>query len=460
MKILETVYSKVNDIAPGKLHGNEYIHITLNSFYKLADKKESLLSQKNYEQLFMVGLFSINIPENYQGMGGSYYDCCNVISAAAYEDPEFALCLVYHFAAVEMLSKYMSDTEKTCFFQNLDSDYRFLSFSLHQQEESFVFINKFVNSFFFIPNKNNEAETVLSVYREVVCFEKYDNPAGLSNINLIKVSPVNTGNYGTDKKYPVKCGFESFVRELNAYINTGLSALSAGLSAKLLNLTGEYTNNRVLFKKKLFQYPLIQEKIADMHAFLYGMKAHLYFSQVLTEKRDANLCEYAGFMKYFCSEKLFFIADECMNIHGANGYMEDSGIPNLWKSARSIAFLGSPNDVLAKSYAMELQDGAVYKVMGKPLMAAVTGELSEIYEALLKLENAFSQCCPDIAGRSEEIRIMRIKENAENIILIRLLLNFNIFSINFKHSKDNSNMCCDILLFLIRKSNIDKEFII
>ncbi|MBK8553477.1 MAG: hypothetical protein IPL53_21390 [Ignavibacteria bacterium] len=76
-----------------------------------------------------------------------------------------------------------------------------------------------------------------------------------------------------------------------------------------------------------------------MKLAVYKMRALCFLTTVLIESNFGNALLYSKFCKYYCSQEAFLCADDCMEINGGGGYMEDTGIPHLVKDARSYSFL-------------------------------------------------------------------------------------------------------------------------
>ena len=138
-------------------------------------------------------------------------------------------------------------------------------------------------------------------------------------------------------------------------LHIGTTAL--GMAKTALNLAVQYAKDRQQFGKPLAQFPLIQQKIANMAVQIALMESMIYrtagyldaaFANIETETPDtlrAASEEYAiecAIVKFYCTEEAGKIIDDALQIHGGYGYSEEFPIAQLYRIFASFGFSREP----------------------------------------------------------------------------------------------------------------------
>lgn len=112
-----------------------------------------------------------------------------------------------------------------------------------------------------------------------------------------------------------------------------LALRSLAVSELAFNLTVEYTKNRKVFGKRVFDFQNTQFKLAEMKATLIAGHA---FRQSLLRQFVANELDTltSSAAKLWFTENEFKIANECLQLHGGYGYMTESPISRIFTFAR------------------------------------------------------------------------------------------------------------------------------
>ena len=142
-----------------------------------------------------------------------------------------------------------------------------------------------------------------------------------------------------------------------------LGVASVGAAKYALSLGVAYAKERRQFKKAIATFGLIRQKIGQSATLIYAGESMAYRLAGLIDTRNAalnkNSPDYgkqaikiiddftieASVLKVFCSEALWFIADEMLQTHGGNGYTEDYPLERVLRDARINRIFEGTNEI-------------------------------------------------------------------------------------------------------------------
>lgn len=95
----------------------------------------------------------------------------------------------------------------------------------------------------------------------------------------------------------------------------------------------QYAQERELFDRKLSQFQITRHKLAKLQTKLEAARQLLYHAARLMEAgEDATLI--VSMCKAFCADVACEVADECLQIHGGYGYIEEYDIARFYRDIR------------------------------------------------------------------------------------------------------------------------------
>lgn len=144
-------------------------------------------------------------------------------------------------------------------------------------------------------------------------------------------------------------GFVALMQEL-AWERVILAITSiAGAEAALLH-TLEYTRGRKVFGNAVATYQSTRFKLAEMKAELVIGRVFVdrCLEQVLVKKLGVDD---AAIAKYWCSDLQGKIVDQCLQLHGGNGYMLEYPIARHYIDCRAQRIYGGTNEIMKELIA-------------------------------------------------------------------------------------------------------------
>jgi acyl-CoA dehydrogenase len=126
-------------------------------------------------------------------------------------------------------------------------------------------------------------------------------------------------------------------------LSIGLSAVAA--AERAIEITSAYVKERKAFGKPLLDLQNTRFKLAECKT-----EAHIgrvFVDNCIQQFIDGRLDSVTAAMaKYWLTECQCRVIDECVQLHGGYGYMQDSPIASMWLDARVQRIYGGANEVL------------------------------------------------------------------------------------------------------------------
>ena len=130
-------------------------------------------------------------------------------------------------------------------------------------------------------------------------------------------------------------------------------ALSAGACVKAIELTVDYVRQRMAFGKTLWDQPVVRNKLAEMAAKTFAVRAMTYqCAQMAEEGQDA--VREVSMLKAFACETLQQVVHGCLQLHGGTGYMTGTPIERMVRDARILTIGGGATEVMLEEVAKRM----------------------------------------------------------------------------------------------------------
>ncbi|XP_063796662.1 complex I assembly factor ACAD9, mitochondrial [Pseudophryne corroboree] len=165
-------------------------------------------------------------------------------------------------------------------------------------------------------------------------------------------------------------------------LNSGrfsMGSASAGIIKKLIEMTAEYACTRKQFNKKLSDFELIQEKFALMAEKAYVMESMAYLTAGMMDRPGFPDCSVeAAMVKVFSSEGAWQCVSEALQILGGLGYMKDYPYERYLRDSRILLIFEGTNEILrmyialtGMQHAGKIMAGKIKELKGGSLSVAL-----------------------------------------------------------------------------------------
>ncbi len=138
-------------------------------------------------------------------------------------------------------------------------------------------------------------------------------------------------------------------------LNNGRLSLgtgSVGATKGLLDRVIEHTTERRQFGRALADFELVQDKIAWMVSYLFGLESMAYLTCGMVDEGVPDYSLESAICKVSGTEFLWYAANRAMQLKGGAGYMRDEPYEKVLRDIRIFPIFEGANDVLRAFIAL------------------------------------------------------------------------------------------------------------
>jgi len=128
-----------------------------------------------------------------------------------------------------------------------------------------------------------------------------------------------------------------------AWGRTLMASGCVGTARAALAVTLAYVQSRRQFGRPIGSFAASREHIAGMASRVLAMDA---FVRHVAEQPPSELGALSPFAKVYCSEEAFAVCDQAVQLHGALGFLEPTGVARMLRDCRITRIFEGANDVL------------------------------------------------------------------------------------------------------------------
>jgi acyl-CoA dehydrogenase family member 9 len=132
----------------------------------------------------------------------------------------------------------------------------------------------------------------------------------------------------------------------------GLGTGSVGAAKRLLDLAIDHVKERRQFGRPLADFELVQEKIAWMVSYLFGLESMCYLTCGLVDRGVEDYSLESAICKVSGTEFLWYAANRAMQLKGGAGYMRDQPYEKVLRDIRIFPIFEGANDVMRAFIAL------------------------------------------------------------------------------------------------------------
>ncbi|XP_070261971.1 complex I assembly factor ACAD9, mitochondrial isoform X1 [Myotis yumanensis] len=350
--------------------------------------QEGKIPTETLEKLKSLGLFGMQVPEEYGGLGLS-----NTMYARLGEivglDGSIAVTLAAHQAiGLKGIILAGSEEQKAKYLPKLASGEHIAAFcltepasgsdaasirtraSLSEDKKHYILngskvwiTNGGLASIFTVFAKTNVVDSDGSVKDKMTAFiverdfggitnGKPEDKLGIRGSNTCEVHFENTKVPIENVLGEVGGGFKVAMNILNSG-RFSMGSAVAGMLKKLIEMTAEYACTRKQFNRSLSEFGLIQEKFALMAQKAYVMESMAYLTAGMLDQPGFPDCSIeAAMVKVFSSEGAWQCVSEALQILGGSGYMRDYPYERMLRDTRILLIFEGTNEILRMYIAL------------------------------------------------------------------------------------------------------------
>jgi alkylation response protein AidB-like acyl-CoA dehydrogenase len=355
--IREFVERDVTPVASAMEHRGEYPHGLVETMKEL-------------------GLFGLNIPEEYGGTPVDYRTFAVIFEELSRGWMALAGIIGSHLVLADVLVRYGTDDQKRRFLPQLargeprggiclsepgaGTDLQSISTVALRDGDSYRVTgskmwvtNGRYGQIFLLLAKTDPAAS--PAHRGMSAFVIEKGAPGLTvgrDIDKLGYKTVETTELHFDA-FPVPAenliggteglGFKHVMPGLEAE-RINVAARGLGLSRAAFDEAIRYAQQRVTFGKPIAQHQSIQIKLADMATKIEASRLLIYSAAAKKDRGERCDLE-AGMAKLFATDTAAEVTLEAMKIMGGNGYSKDFTVERLYRDAPLVVIGGGTNEL-------------------------------------------------------------------------------------------------------------------
>lgn len=419
-------------------------------------ERKRWIGDRTIRELGEAGLCGLYVDERYGGQGLSQTGYARVFETFAQIDATLSIVLgVHQSIGFKGIAMFGTDEQKERFLPDLASGRKLAGFALTEPEagsDAYEIKSRAVQqpdgswvlngekryigngskgdvftAFARCEVDGKDRHIALVLERGMKGFEvgeRYDT-MGLRGNDLRRL-------YFNDVKVPAENvigepgeGFRIAMQVLNNG-RIGLGTGAVGATKKLLDLAIDHVKERRQFDRPLAEFELVEEKIAWMVSYLFGLESMCYLTCGLVDGGVEDYSLESAICKVSGTEFLWYAANRAMQLKGGAGYMRDEPYEKILRDIRIFPIFEGANDVMRAFIALSGMKPLGEKLsevgdlrLGDPI--GTIGVLLDYVSDRIQrqvLPEKVSMAHPELSGHAEAVsgQVAELREATEKLL--------------------------------------------
>ena len=350
--------------------------------------REERIPQDVIDGLARLGVLGMTVPKQYGGGGYSHTSYCRVLEMISAHCASTAVLVGAHQSiGLKALVLMGNEEQKARFLPALARGEKLAAFCLSEPEvgsdaanvQTTARLSEDGNHWIINGQKRYATNSALAGFMTVMAKTPVEVKGKIKEkVTAFIVTPdmpgfqvvspnrsklgVRGSWQGTLKFTDLKVPKENILGELGKGLKVALSCLDFGrctLSAGCLGgakvalkMAVEHARTRKQFDRTIGSFGLVKQKIARMAETAFAMDAMTYLAAGLVDQHAGDIMLETAIAKLFCSEGLWQVADDLMQIWAGEGYMREHGVERMLRDARINRIVEGTTEVMTAFVAL------------------------------------------------------------------------------------------------------------
>lgn len=325
-------------------------------------------------KLVDAGLMAIHLPEEYGGGGGDTVTSEIVINEIAKGSASVALFLDANWLAADMILYHGSDDQKARYLprvaegkvfafglteSNAGSDAAAIKSVAEKQEDGSYILNggkawitnSGIADYYLImaktdPEAGNKGISVFIIPKEAegLTVGKFEKKMGMRGTGTCELSFDNIKIPAEDRIGAEGRGFMIAMQALDG-ARVSIGSIASGLMQHAMDKAIKYSKERTTFGKPICKYQAIGFKFADMAAKIRATDLMIWDTCQMKDEGKRISVE-AAELKLLSSRWACEVCDDCIQIHGGNGYSREFDVERFYRDAKLLEIGEGTSEIL------------------------------------------------------------------------------------------------------------------
>ena len=324
--------------------------------------EEQQLAKGLLPQLFEMGLMGIQIPPEYDGAGGSFFEACLAVEEISAVDPAIGVLVdVQNTLVINAILKWGTEAQKKRYLPRLAANtvgaYALSEASSGSDAFALKTRAELKGDHYLLNGQKlwitNAKEAGLFIvfasvnlsagYKGITAFLVEHDAPGLSlgkKENKLGIRASSTCEVVLEAcRVPVENvlgevgkGYKIAIETLNEG-RIGIGAQMLGLAQGAWNHAAKYTKERKQFGKLISEFQGVQFQIAEMATAIEAARLMVYNAARLKDTGHSFVRE-AAMAKYLASQTAERVASLAVEIYGGSGFVKDFPVEKYYRDAK------------------------------------------------------------------------------------------------------------------------------